>query len=217
MIPPPRALLFDWDNTLVDGWPAILAGLNAAFAAFGLPPWDHGRMLREVRRSLRESFPAIFGAEWERARDIFTAEVRAVHLSVLRPLEGAEVLLEAAARWPLAVVSNKQGPILRREAEHLGWARRFRALFGAGDCAADKPDPAPMLAALAAVGQGASPAVWYVGDTRLDMEAARRAGVSAVLLGDGAHDGGVPAELCDARFADGHALAAYLRRLDKHG
>lgn len=217
MIPAPRALVFDWDNTLVDGWPAVLAGLNAAFAAFAMAPWDHARMLREVRRSLRETFPEMFGAEWERARDIFTAEVRAVHLSVLRPLDGSPALLDAAARWPIAVVSNKQGPILRREAEHLGWTRRFRALLGAGDCAADKPDPAPMLAALASVGAASGPDVWYIGDTHLDMEAARRAGVSAVLLGDAVHDGGVPDGLCDARFADGHALAAYLCRLDKGG
>jgi phosphoglycolate phosphatase len=215
VIPPPSAIIFDWDNTLVDGWAAVLAGLNAAFAAFGLPAWDHTRMLREVRRSLRETFPTIFGPEWERARDIFTAEVQAVHLSVLRPLPGAAEALAAAAPLPLAVVSNKQGPLLRREAAHLGWTGRFRALIGAGDCPADKPDPAPMRAALAAVGQGPSPAVWYVGDTRLDMEAARRAGLSAVLVGDAAHDGGVPAGLCDACFADGHALAAYLSRLDK--
>lgn len=217
MIPAPRALVFDWDNTLVDGWPAVLAGLNAAFAAFAMAPWDHARMLREVRRSLRETFPEMFGAEWERARDIFTAEVRAVHLSVLRPLDGSPALLDAAARWPIAVVSNKQGPILRREAEHLGWTRRFRALLGAGDCAADKPDPAPMRAALASVGAASGPDVWYIGDTHLDMEAARRAGVSAVLLGDAVHDGGIPDGLCDARFADGHALAAYLCRLDKGG
>lgn len=217
MIPAPRALVFDWDNTLVDGWPAVLAGLNAAFAAFAMAPWDHARMLREVRRSLRETFPEMFGAEWERARDIFTAEVRAVHLSVLRPLDGSPALLDAAARWPIAVVSNKQGPILRREAEHLGWTRRFRALLGAGDCAADKPDPAPMRAALASVGAASGPDVWFIGDTHLDMEAARRAGVSAVLLGDAVHDGGIPDGLCDARFADGHALAAYLCRLDKGG
>jgi len=217
VIPAPRALVFDWDNTLVDGWPAVLAGLNAAFAAFAMAPWDHARMLREVRRSLRETFPEMFGAEWERARDIFTAEVRAVHLSVLRPLDGSPALLDAAARWPIAVVSNKQGPILRREAEHLGWTRRFRALLGAGDCAADKPDPAPMRAALASVGAASGPDVWYIGDTHLDMEAARRAGVSAVLLGDAVHDGGIPDGLCDARFADGHALAAYLCRLDKGG
>jgi len=217
VIPAPRALVFDWDNTLVDGWPAVLAGLNAAFAAFAMAPWDHARMLREVRRSLRETFPEMFGADWERARDIFTAEVRAVNLSVLRPLDGSPALLDAAARWPIAVVSNKQGPILRREAEHLGWTRRFRALLGAGDCAADKPDPAPMRAALASVGAASGPDVWYIGDTHLDMEAARRAGVSAVLLGDAAHDGGVPDGLCDARFADGHALAAYLCRLDKGG
>lgn len=214
MIAHPRAIVFDWDNTLVDGWAAVLAGLNAAFDAFGMPRWDHARMLREVRRSLRESFPDLFGGEWERARDVFTTEVRRMHLSVLQPLDGSAALLAAASRLPLAVVSNKQGPVLRREAEHLGWAPRFHALVGAGDCAADKPDPAPMRAALAAIGAAASPAVWYVGDTALDMEAARRAGVSAVLLGDGAHDGGIPGHLCDARFADGHALAAYLSGLD---
>jgi phosphoglycolate phosphatase len=217
VIPRPRALVFDWDNTLVDGWPAVLAGLNAAFAAFGMPPWDHARMMRQVRRSMRETFPEIFGAEWERARRIFTDEVLSMHLSVLRPLDGTAALLDAARPWPLAVVSNKQGPTLRREAEHLGWAPRFRALLGAGDCVADKPDPAPLLAALAAVGAASSPEVWYIGDTHLDMQAARNAGVSAVLLGDAAHDGGIPDGLCDARFADGHALAAYLTRLDKGG
>ena len=30
----PAAIVWDWDNTLVDGWAAIAAGLNAAFAAF---------------------------------------------------------------------------------------------------------------------------------------------------------------------------------------
>ncbi|MFM7608026.1 MAG: HAD family hydrolase, partial [Alphaproteobacteria bacterium] len=73
----PRAILFDWDNTLVDGWAAIEAGLNAAFREFGLPLWNRTQVLANVRRALRESFPELFGADWERARDIFYAEVRA--------------------------------------------------------------------------------------------------------------------------------------------
>jgi phosphoglycolate phosphatase len=212
---PPDAIVFDWDNTLVDGWEAIHAALNATFRAFALPEWDREQVLGRVRRSLRESFPEIFGAEWTAARDIFYAEISRRHLEVLRPLPGSAAALDAAAAFPLGVVSNKQGPILRAEARHLGWSQHFAALIGAGDAAADKPDPAPMRLCLAALRVPASPAVWYVGDTALDMQAARAAGLTAVLLGDASHDGGIAACAPDAHFADGHALAAHLASLDK--
>ena len=210
----PAAILWDWDNTLVDGWAAIEAGLNAAFRAFGLPEWDRTQVLANVRKSLRESFPPLFGAEWEKARDIFYAEVRARHLDVVAPMPGAAAALAAAGRVaPLGVVSNKQGPLLRAEAAHLGW--RFATLVGAGDAAADKPDAAPLRMALAAMGQQAGPAVWYVGDTALDMQAARAAGCVAVLLGMAEHDGGVATCAPDLHFPDAEALATHVRALDK--
>jgi phosphoglycolate phosphatase len=215
-LPRPAAILWDWDNTLVDGWAAIAAGLNAAFRAFALPEWTLAEVKARVRRSLRESFPEIFGPDWETARGIFYAEVRARHLAVLAPMPGAETAIRAAgAVAPQGVVSNKQGPLLRAEAAHLGWDKLFRALVGAGDAAADKPDPAPLRMALAACGiaPGAQATAWYVGDTGLDMQAARAAGCVAVLLGDAAHDGGVANAAPDAAFADGHALAAHLLRL----
>ena len=187
----PRAIVWDWDNTLVDGWPAIQAGLNAAFRDAGLPEWTLEEVRARVRHSLRDSFPGLFGDRWEHARDIFYAAVRATHLGVLRPMPGAEALLrQAALVAPMAVLSNKSGPLLRAEAAHLGWAPLFRALIGAGDGAADKPDPRPMRVACAACGVPAGTDIWYVGDNALDMDAARRAGCVPVLLGDAAHDGG---------------------------
>ena len=211
--PRPTAILFDWDNTLVDGWAAIAEGLAATFTAFDMPVWTETEVKARVRHSLRESFPALFGAEWERARDIFYSAVKARHLEVLRPMSGAAALVGAAASLvPIAVVSNKQGALLRAEATQLGWAGQFKALVGAGDAAADKPDPAPMRMALDPCNVPSGPSVWYVGDTALDMEAARRAGFSAVLLGDAAHDGGIAAARPHAVFPDGHALAAWLLR-----
>ena len=68
---------------------------------------------------------------------------------------------------------------------------------------------------VAACGVPPGPAVWYVGDTALDMQAARAAGCAAVLLGDAEHDGGVANAVPDAAFPDGHALAAHLLRLAK--
>lgn len=212
----PVAVLWDWDNTLVDGWAAIEAGLNATFRAFAMPEWDRAMVLARVRGSLRDTFPGMFGAEWERARDIFYAEILRTHLAVLTPMPGAVAALAAAARVaPQGVVSNKQGPLLRAEAAHLGWAAQFGTLVGAGDAAADKPDAAPLLMALEALGVPPSREVWYIGDTALDMAAARAAGCRAVLLGDAAHDGGVAQAAPDMVFADGHALAAGLLSLAK--
>jgi phosphoglycolate phosphatase len=210
----PACILWDWDNTLVDGWAAIQHGLNVTFREFAMPEWDRTMVLARVRGSLRDTFPGMFGAEWERARDVFYAAVRSCHLEVLAPMPGAaEAIAAAGAVAPQGVISNKQGPLLRAEAAHLGWAPHFAAMVGAGDATADKPDPAPFALALAACGAKPGPAVWYVGDTALDMQAARAAGCTAVLVGDASHDGGVANIRPDVHFADGHALAAALASL----
>lgn len=214
-LPRPQAILWDWDNTLVDAWRGVQAGMNAALRGFGLPEWSVEEVRARARLSLRDAFPAIFGAEWERARELFYTEVRARHLDVLTPLPGTQAALDAAAPWPLGIVSNKQGPILRREAEHLGWASRFGAVIGAGDAAEDKPAAAPVLLALEKLGIASGPAVWFVGDTGVDMQAARAAGCTAVLLGDASHDGGVAALSPDAVFSDADMLATCLRGLAK--
>lgn len=213
----PVAILFDWDNTLIDGWAAIQSGLNTTFAAFGMPPWTREMVLANVRKSLRDSFPEYFGAEWERARDIFYDAVRATHLEVIQPLPESVAMLDALAHLPLGVVSNKQGPLLRTEAGHLGWDARFRALIGAGDAMADKPSGLPLHLCLSRMGLRAGREVWYVGDTAIDMQAARSAGCTAVLLGDAAHDGGVESVAPDMHFAGGSALARWVQALDKQG
>jgi phosphoglycolate phosphatase len=212
----PLAIVWDWDNTLVDGWPAIRAGLNAAFRDAGLPEWSLEEVRERVRHSLRDSFPQLFGSRWEHARDIFYAAVRATHLAVLQPMPEAGALIrQAATVAPLAVLSNKSGPLLRAEAAHLGWQPHFRALVGAGDCAADKPDPRPMRVACAACGVLAGGLVWYVGDNALDMDAARRAGCMPVLLGDAAHDGGPERAAAALHFPTAAQMTAALSALAK--
>jgi phosphoglycolate phosphatase len=191
---------------------AIVAGLNAVFGRFGMPEWTLDDVKGNVRRSLRETFPEMFGARWEEARDVFYAEVQARHLGVLTPMPGAAAAVAgvAALGLPQGVISNKQGPLLRAEAGHLGWAGHFRCLVGAGDAAADKPHRAPFEMASPALGLPAGVVLWYVGDTALDMAAARAWGCVAVLVGDAAHDGGVAAAAPDLHFPDPGALLAAL-------
>lgn len=209
----PSVLLYDWDNTLVDGWAGITAALNAVFAEFGHPLWTKEDTRNRVRVSLRESFPAMFGDRWEHARPVFYDSLTGQHLLHVAPMPGAAALLEAGSGWPQGVVSNKAGDFLRREVTHLGWDRFFGPVIGAGDAAIDKPDPAPLLLALRQIGNKADRAVWYMGDTALDMQAARAAGATAVLIGDAAHDGGVERAAPDIHFPSAIALAARLREL----
>src|SRR6185312_2509049 len=167
----PRALLFDWDNTLVDTWPTIHEALAKTLSAMGHTPWTLAECKERVRRSLRDSFPPLFGERWEEARDIYLAAFRELHLDRLTALPGIAQLLDHASErgFYLGVVSNKTGSILRLEAERLGWSRYFRRLVGASDAAMDKPHAAPVLMALDGSEIPAGRDVWLVGDTALDM------------------------------------------------
>lgn len=180
----PRAILFDWDNTLVDTWPVIHAALNATFRYMDHPEWSIDETRERVRLSLRDAFPAMFGDRWEDARDVFYASFEAVHLSELRELEGANSLLETltGASIPVAVVSNKTGRYLRAEADHLGWSGHFHALIGAGDAAKDKPSPEPVSLAMAGMPLRPGPDVWFVGDSGVDMQIGWATGTIPVLV-----------------------------------
>lgn len=180
----PRAIVFDWDNTLVDSWVCIQESYNMTFRHFAMPEWSMAETQANVAKSLRDSFPSMFGDRWEEARDVFYRAFEAIHLDFLRPLDDTETMLHRLkeAGIYLAVVSNKRGAFLRKEAEVLGWTSLFGALVGAADAARDKPDPAPVSLALAPSGQAPGPLVWFVGDAPVDTECGVRSGCVPVLL-----------------------------------
>jgi len=180
----PKAVIFDWDNTLVDSWGCIQAAMNATLDAMGHPIWSMEETKRRVALSLREAFPQLFGSRWEKAREIFYREFESIHMAQLRPLPGAADMLNALVEMEirLAVVSNKRGSYLRDEARELGWDGLFDRLVGAGDAEADKPDPAPVRLALAASGIASGEHVWFAGDAPVDMQCAVNSGCVPILL-----------------------------------
>ena len=117
----PRAILFDWDNTLVDNWHVIADAYNVTLTKFGKTPWTIEEVRARARASARDSFPRLFGEHWREAERVFYEAFTAGHLERLEAMPGASAMLEALADKGLylGVVSNKKGPVLRREAEHL--------------------------------------------------------------------------------------------------
>lgn len=180
----PRAIVFDWDNTLVDTWPTIHHALHATLEAMGHEAWTLEETKSRVRHSLRDVFPKMFGDKWEEARGIFYDAFERTHIENLEPLAGASAMLRSLKDngLYLAVVSNKTGHYLRKEAEHLGWDRHFARLVGAGDAERDKPDADALRLALEGSAIRPGPDIWFAGDSGIDMEIAHRTGCVPVLL-----------------------------------
>lgn len=186
-----RLLVFDLDGTLVDSSRDLAAATNAAIArvAPGAPEiplqvvvsfvGEGARLL--VERSLRHAgvslppedvLPAFFDSYGERLLD------------TTRLYPGVEAALDAVAGATLAVLTNKPGPFSRTILEGLGVAARFARVWGYGDVPARKPDPAGLRQLVSEL--GATPGeAWMIGDSKVDVDTARAAGirVAGVLWG----------------------------------
>lgn len=188
VLPAPSVLLFDWDNTLIDSWPCIHRVVNVLMTRMGRPTWTLDETRRRIGRSMRDTFPEMFGDQWQEAGALFLEEFRAVHLDMLSALEGMEPMLRALRTRgvPMGLVSNKTGALLRREIEALGWGDLFFAAVGAGDATRDKPAPESVALALRdAPGTAAGrpdASVWFIGDSPTDMTCAHISGLTPVLL-----------------------------------
>ncbi len=180
----PKAIIFDWDDTLIDNWQAIHAALNLTLHRMGHERWSFEKTKSNVRRSMRDSFPELFGDRWEEAADIFLSSIQSNHLKTINILDGVQEMLASlrSAGIFLGIVSNKNGQLLREEVKFLGWTKNFGAIIGATDAERDKPDPAPIYFLLAESGFSSGEDIWYVGDAPSDMECAHRAGVLPVQM-----------------------------------
>jgi phosphoglycolate phosphatase len=181
----PKAILFDWDNTLVDTWPLIHGGMQFVFENRGLIPWTLNEVKDRCHESAREAFPKLFPDDWQSASDDFYGYVRARHLDDLVLLPFAKELIESLSLLgiPLGLVSNKTKDLLVKEVEHLGFSKHFGAVVGAGDAVRDKPDSAPIVLALEQLGVKPSADVLMIGDTPADWKAAKAAGTHAIGIG----------------------------------
>lgn len=200
-----KTVVFDLDGTLADTSGDLLAAANATFAAMGHAPplgaGDEGVALQGGRAMLRLGFArlgmAVDEAQITGHYPALLAQYEkgiAVHS---RLYDGAEVAVQTLRTRGFACVICTNKPTYLAEAlmTALGIRPLFGALIGAGSLSVVKPNPAPYLAAVAAVGGSSS---FLVGDTGTDHETARAAGVPSVLVGFGPNGGSVASLAPDA-------------------
>lgn len=185
------AVVFDLDGTLLNSFPDLQAAVNHARAVRGLPALDLEAVKAYVGQGARHMIAGtvcpLDDPDFEGALADFRAYYGAHRIDRTTPYPGViEGLQALAARDGLAmgVLSNKPALLVRQILDDLDLSRYFRAAFGADSFPALKPDPRAMLGTLAALGVTPSRAV-MVGDTDVDVSAARAVGMRVVLVRTG--------------------------------
>jgi phosphoglycolate phosphatase len=174
-----KAVLLDFDMTLVDSAPAVLEATNRFADDIGRPRVDRETLLSCIGLPLEGTWTVFRGGydpAWpalyqERYKELETRGFR------LFPDTGRVLSALRAAAVKTAVVTNRWMASLA--VKNAGIGEWFDAIVGAEEVKNLKPDPEPALKALELLGVRPSEAV-YVGDTVIDMETALGAGVDAV-------------------------------------
>jgi phosphoglycolate phosphatase len=181
----PDAVIFDWDDTIVDTWQVVRCAINTTLETFGHAPWSEDEARKRIGPPARILFSGLFGEDkWQDADKIYIESYK-THISAhIRLHDGARETLAAlqAANIPMAVVSTKRGPLLRTEAAQLGLDVFFSCMVGVGDAPADKPDAAAVYFALEKIKISPSKNVLFIGDSATDMMAAKNARCTAILI-----------------------------------
>lgn len=215
-------LVFDLDGTLIDSAPDIHAAANRLLAEEGLPPMTLPQVRAMIGRGVPWLMQRLLAASGQPADPARAAKMAAryvdgfedaVHLT--QPYPGVLRALTALqdAGHAMAICTNK--PILATESvlRHMGLRSFFNALVAGDSLPVRKPDPAPLRAAVAALGGGATV---YVGDHEVDAETAAGAGVPFVLFTEGYRAGAV-AGLATWAFAGWEALPGMVARMEVSG
>jgi phosphoglycolate phosphatase len=213
----PPTLLLDLDGTLVDSVPDLAAALNRLMATRDLAPFTEAETARMVgdgvARLVARAFAARGRSTDATAIAAYTADYGTHFAVASRLYPGVAETLErlAAGGWRLAVCTNKPETPARGLLEALGIGGWFAAVGGGDSFPVRKPDPAHLLATLAAAGGDPAAAV-MAGDHANDVAAARGAGVPAIFAAWGYGAAGMEqgAQAIARSFADLPGLAACL-------
>lgn len=180
-------ILFDLDGTLVDSIQLILAAARHAFEDRATAPTDQ-QVLSTIGRPLPELFiPWSNGdADLQYLIGRYRAYQLTHHDRLLRAYPGIPEAVDilGASGHAMGVVTSKAHLLAQRALEHVGLHTYMRLVVGLEATERHKPDPAPVVHALARLGATADRAV-FVGDSPWDMEAGRRAGVIPLGVGWG--------------------------------
>jgi phosphoglycolate phosphatase len=182
-----QAVVFDFDYTLADSSQGGIECINFALAEMGLELVSAEAACRTIGLSLNETFLALGDhheprrcAEFHRLF-VQRAEQVMANLTVLYESVPATVEMLHDGGFQLGIVSTKYRRRIHEVLTREALLHRFEVVIGGEDVERHKPHPDGLFEALERLGCSTESMV-YVGDSVVDAELAKRAGVPLIVV-----------------------------------
>ena len=176
----PRLIVFDWDQTLWNSWDLHLQCMWHAADALGLPRPSAEIIAPRYSMPFIDHVTSLFQDDTETVLEIYM-EFYVSRMTDLGHLyEGIADAVTSLKRqgYSLAVFSDKRRAYGEPEAEYCGLVSLFDTVLFREEGRPHKPDPQGLHQILASLGVPVQDAL-VVGDSHVDMECARNAGVTS--------------------------------------
>ncbi len=189
-----RAFVFDLDGTLIDSKLDIVNSVNAMLRRTHRDVMPIETVAAYIGHGAPRLIASVLGpeaaeSECERALSIFLEHYEKHSLDATRPYPGVEEALAMLRGIPMAVLTNKPTAASLQILEGLGLEKYFLAIYGGDSFEKKKPHPSGALFVLSELGVAAEESA-MVGDSDVDVQTARNAGMRAIAVnyGFGQHD-----------------------------
>lgn len=204
-----RALIFDLDGTLIDSQRDLILSVNAMLQEMGREQLHENTISGYIGHGAPQLIGQALGdhateEERQRALKFFLAYYEDHKMDSTCAYPGVLEALDRLATFPMAILTNKPVRISMRILQELGLAKYFRAVYGGNSFETKKPHPLGAQTILREFAAAPAEAI-LIGDSEVDVQTARNAGVlaAAVNYGFGTHDRAAhPADVYLDRLAD---------------
>jgi phosphoglycolate phosphatase len=180
-----KYILFDFDGTLSDSAPGVMASFEASLERMGAAPPGRDILIRFVGPPLTETFTEYFGFSGEKLKEVlvfFREHYASAGIEQQKMFDGVPQTLERLRGGGkiLAVATSKREDIAAQVCESYGIADYFAVIGGSveGDGRNEKNEVIEHV--LAQLGASDRSQVLMVGDRRYDVEGANLCGIDCM-------------------------------------
>lgn len=210
-------ILFDLDGTLIDSTDAILDSFHHSFDFYKLSRKEDEEIKALIGYPLdimyenlgvqKSVIAEIITTYKERYRDISTQKTTL--------LQNAKEAVELASQFAtLGIVTTKTGHYSQILMEHFEIMHHFDVLIGREHVQNPKPNAEPIIKALEKL-DTKNREVWMIGDTKLDLLAAKSANVNSIGVLSGYDSNETLKKFTNVIFNDALEAALYLQKRKK--